>query len=117
MLSNNFTASGGAYSIQKWVSVINFSDLRPATPPPLSVRLSKALESRVRAAHELLCVTGAVGDTNTYPERHLAKTRAQRLLALLVAFGFEERWALRERTWRVDGGWKWSVEQIGASDD
>jgi hypothetical protein len=95
------------------VSVISFTELAPVLPPSLSVRLNDELVEQVKRANEILARDGAVGDGRVWPERHLAKTRAQRLKALLVAAGLQQRWAVRERTWRADEGWKWSVERIG----
>lgn len=93
-------------------SAIDFSALGPADPPPSGLHgFRPQLVDGVRHAHELLGAHGAVGDGQTYPERHLARWRAQRLVALMVQLGLREAWELRQRVWRVEGGWQWSVQR------
>jgi hypothetical protein len=90
---------------------IDFSALGPSQPPPRGEHgFRPALIAGLRHVDHVLGEHGAVGDGKTYTERHLARWRAQRLAALMVRAGLREAWELRQRVWRVDDGWQWSVQ-------
>jgi hypothetical protein len=92
-------------------SVIDFSALRPATPPPLGLHgFRPEMVGGVRHAAQLLAQHGAVGDGQVWPERHLARWRAQRLIDLMEQMGLRQRWELRQRVWAVGDGFQWAVQ-------
>lgn len=66
---------------------------------------------------DILVKHGVVVGTKRYRTRDGARHHARRLKRLLVELRKHEAWQLREHMEKVDGGWIWSVEYLGRSDD
>jgi len=83
---------------------------------PSARRRPTAAERRLEWAHyanRILLEHGVVSGSETYPARHQARYRAQRLIELMVALELHDRRSLREHTDRAQaGGWGWSVEYV-----
>jgi hypothetical protein len=71
----------------------------------------------VKDANEIMVEHGAVLGRRIYPARHQARWRARKLIDHLVDLGIRERWELQEHTYKRDGGWVWTVEYRGGSND
>jgi hypothetical protein len=95
------------------VTVIDFSELQPASPPALALGFRPELVRAVKEADAILREHGAVSDGKGYELRHRARWRAQRMISLLVDQGVRERWEVRERTWFEEDGFHWSVQYTG----
>jgi len=95
------------------MTAIDYSELEPVSPPPLSLGYRPELVRAVVEANEILLEHGAVGDGRVYPHKHLARWRAQRMISLLVDQGVRLKWELRERVWADGDGFRWSVQYVG----
>jgi hypothetical protein len=64
------------------------------------------------ACDRIMMEHGRVIGSRVYPDRHLARYRAQSLIRLMVELRLHERWELGEHVQRQNGGWVWSVEYV-----
>ena len=71
----------------------------------------------VKQCNAVLVEHGVVVSVKRYRTRDQARGHVRALKRLMVELRLHQPWQLREHMEKVEGGWMWSLEYLGRSDD